>query len=217
MTILLSSIVAKAKILAQDSTGIRWTDPEWIGWATDIEGEIVSMRPSAYSKVTSVTLVAGTKQTIPTDGSQFLEYVRYMGAGGAQPGSAARKVSKRLMDSQTPNWHAAAAVAVPKHYVFEPVAPKTFYVYPPSTGGVQAEIIYAAIPPAFATLSDSIHVDDSFQASLLYGMLFRAYAKDNEDVANAERSVFYRKSFENSMGLKSQADAAVLAAPNPKG
>ena len=216
-TILASAIIGKGQILAQDTTAIRWAISEWLGWLNDGQREIAIMRPSAYSKITNIPLVAGTRQTLPADAVAFVEFMRNMGVGGAVPGLAARKVTRRLMDSQTPNWHSQTQSAVVQHCIFEPLSPKTFYVYPPSLGTTQAEVLYEASPPDVATVAGVISLDDVYANALLDYLLYRAYSKDSEFIGNAERAVLYRKAFETSLGLKSQADAAVVAANNERG
>lgn len=216
-TITANSIISKAQILAQDTTGVRWPAAEWLGWLNDGQREIAIARKDSFTKIASVPLVAGTKQTIPGDGIMFIEYIRAMGVGGATPGAAARKVNRRLLDSQIPNWHTTPPTASPQHYVFEPLAPKTFYVYPPSVGGVQAEILYSASPTDVTDPANPISVDDIYATVLLDYLLYRAYSKDSEFVGNAERALVYRKAFENALGLKAQADAAAVTTENTRG
>lgn len=216
-TITAQSIITKAQTLAQDTTGVRWPVAEWLGWLNDGQREIAIARPNSFTKIVSVPLVAGTKQSIPSDGIMFIEYIRAMGASGSTPGAAARKVNRRLLDSQIPNWHTATATAAPQHYIFEPLAPKTFYVYPPSTGSVQAEILYSASPPDITAVGNTISVDDIYATVLLDYLLYRAYSKDSEFVGNAERALVYRNSFEKAIGLKAQADAAAVSTENTRG
>jgi len=216
-TILASAIIGRCQILAQDTSAIRWTMPEWLMWLNDGQREVAIIKPSAFTKIGNVTLVAGTRQSLPADGVEFIEYIRSMGVGGTIPGSVARKVQRRLMDSQTPNWHSVSATAAPTHYIFDPLAPKTFYVYPPSLGTTQSEILYGASPPDVTAVSNVISLDDVYANVLLDYMLYRAYGKDNEFVGNAERSVLYRKAFETSLGLKQQADASTVSATNERG
>ena len=216
-TILASTQIAKAQILSQDTTAIRWAMSEWLGWLNDGQREIAIIRPSAYSKIANVPLVAGTRQTLPADAVAFVEFMRNMGVGGAVPGQSARPVTRRLMDSQTPNWHSQTQSAVVQHYIFEPLSPKTFYVYPPSLGTTQVEVLYEASPPDVATVSSVISLDDVYANALLDYLMYRAYSKDSEFIGNAERAVLYRKAFETSLGLKSQADAAVVAVNKERG
>lgn len=216
-TITAQSIISKAQILAQDTTGVRWPASEWLGWLNDAQREIAIARPNSFTKIASVPLVAGTKQSIPSDGIMFIEYYRAMGAAGTTPGSSARKVDRRLLDSQIPSWHTATATAAPQHYIFDPLAPKTFYVYPPSTGGVQAEILYSASPTDVAAAANTISLDDIYATVILDYLLYRAYSKDSEFVGNAERALVYRKAFEGAIGLKTTADNTAVAKENIKG
>lgn len=216
-TITATSIISKAQILVQDTTAIRWALSEWLGWLNDGQREIAILRPSASTKIANVSLVAGTKQTLPADAVSFLEYMRNMGAAGTTPGSAVRKVARRLMDSQNPNWHNVTATVAPQHYIFEPGAPKTFYVYPPSTGAQYAEILYLATPADVPAVGSVITLDDIYAGALLDYIVYRAYSKDAEQIGNAERAVLAHKAFEASLGAKAQAEAQTVAVNNERG
>jgi len=216
-TILASNIIGKAQVLAQDTSAVRWTLSELLGWLNDGQREIATIRPSAYSKIASVPLVAGTRQTLPADGLVFVELWRNMGVGGATPGQAVRKVSRWLLDSHTPSWHSQTQSAVVQNYAFEPISPKTFYVYPPSTGTTQVEILYEATPPDIPTSASVISLDDVYANALLDYVLYRMYSKDIEFPGNAEKAILYRRSFENTMGLKAQSDAAAAAVTKERG
>ena len=216
-TITATSIISKAQVLAQDTTAIRWPVVEWLGWLNDAQREIAIARPNSFTKIASVPMVVGTKQAIPSDGIMFLEYIRAMGAGGTTPGITARKVDRRLLDSQVPAWHTVTATAAPQHYVFDQMAPKSFYVYPPSTGSVQAEILYSASPTDVVAVGNTISVDDIYATVLLDYLLYRAYSKDSEFVGNAERALVYRKAFDSALGLKTAADAVAVSKENTRG
>lgn len=216
-TITAQSIIDDAQLILQDTTAIRWSVAELLGWLNNGQREIAIIKPSAYTKVGVVPLVAGTKQSLPTDGLVFVDYLCHLGVSGTVRGATARLVSRRLMDSQNPGWHSATATAAPLHIVFEPFLPKTFYCYPPSTGGTSAEVMYGASPPDVAAVGNTISLDDVYANALIDYILYRAYSKDSEFVGNAERSLLYRKSFESTMGLKAQSDAAAVAAVNERG
>lgn len=217
MATLASALIGKAKILAQDTTAIRWPDVEWLGWMTDAEREICIIRPSAFSKIASIPIIAGSKQAIPAGGIVFIEYIRAMGAGGATPGNVARKVPRQLLDSQNPSWHMMAATAAPTHYVFEPQAPKTFYVYPPNVGGQTSEVIYGATPAPITEVWNNINLDDVYGSPIIDYMMYRAYLKDSEMIGNAERSMLFRKAFENTMGLSVTGQAGTMASDSIRG
>ena len=215
-TITAQTIVDRAEVLLQDTTNVRWPAAELLGWLNDGQREIVALRPDAAAKTVSHQLVAGTKQGIPADGYSLLKVVRNMGAGSV-PGAAIRQVPQEALDSSTPNWHALSAATVTLHYVFDPRTPKTFYVYPPADGSTFVELVYSAVPAAIATLGDVITLDDVYANSLLDYVLYRAYSKDLEVPASAERAAAHRVAFENSLGLKAQADASNRPVPVVRG
>lgn len=217
-TITAQTIISRAQTLLQDTTSIRWSSAELLGWLNDGQREIVTLRPSAFSKIANVTCVAGTKQTIPTaDGTLLLDVLRNMGTSGSAPGDAVRKVPRQIMDSQTPGWHSATPSTTIKHYVFDERAPKTFWVYPPASAGTQVEVLYAATPTDVPSTSSVITLDDTYMSPLIDYLLYRAYSKDTEYAGNAERAKAARAAFENTLGLKAQADTAFQGAVNPKG
>ena len=145
-SILASSVLTKVETLLQDSTNIRWTEAEILGWLNDGQRAICTVRPDACSKVASIPTVAGTRQAIPADGSAILKVIRNMGADGATPGAVVRKVPMELLDSTLPNWHAATQVNAAQHFTTDPRMPRVFYLYPPATGTHKVEALYAAPP-----------------------------------------------------------------------
>jgi hypothetical protein len=217
-TVLASSVIGKVQTIIQDTTGVRWPQSELLGWLNDGQREIAMLRPDACTKITSLALVAGTKQSIPdADGVMLIEVFRNMGADGSTPGNAVRKVPRQILDAQVPNWHASTSTAVVQHYTMETRAPKTFYVYPPSLGTTKVEILYAAVPADLSADTDVLTIDDIYSNSLIDYLLYRAYSKDAEYAGNADRAMLSRKAFENTLGLKSQADAANSQVANIQG
>lgn len=217
MTTLASSIISKAKILATDPDSVRWGDVEWLGWLTLSERDVVTVRRAAYAKTRSVPLVAGSRQALPADGIEFIEYIRAMGADGLTPGPAGRQIERRVLDASNPNWHAATKTAAPAHCIYDPVDPLTFYVYPPSTGGVFAEVLHSVVPPEITSLAQPINLSDMYAGPLLNCVMSKAFAKDSDNASNAALSMFYRKAFESDMGMKQQADAAVAEINSKRG
>lgn len=145
-TVTASSILTKAETLLQDTTHIRWPEAELLLWLNDGQREVGIARPDVCSRIVSAALVAGTKQTIPSDGTALIKVLRNMGSDGLTPGAAIRKVPMELLDSSTPNWHSATQVAAPQHFMTDVRAPKTYYVYPPANGTGKVELLYAAPP-----------------------------------------------------------------------
>jgi len=216
-TITAQTIISRAQTILQDTTGIRWPTAELLNWLNDGQREIVLMRPDGYTKLANVACVAGTRQQLASDGIMVIEVLRNMGAGGATPGRAIRKVPRQILDGQVPDWHSTTASATIQHYVTEQRAPKHFWVYPPATAGTNVEVLYSANPPDVAAVGNVITLDDIYANPLIDYVLYRAYCKDAETIGNAERATLARASFEKTLGLKAAADAGNTATTNVQG
>lgn len=198
MAIQVSGILTRAKRILQDTTGIRWPDLELLDWLNDGQREVVLLAPQAGSATVPFTLVDDTRQTIPDDGTQFLKLVRNIG------GRAIRQTQHAILDSQVPEWHSARGTEV-MHYTFDPIEPRTFYVYPVGTTSV--ELVYARAPQ-LATAQGNITIPDVYANVLLDYVLYRAYSKDAEETANRELANTHYTRFVESLGMKAQVDSA---------
>lgn len=209
-TITVASVISKAQTILQDTTGIRWPETELLGWLNDGQREVVLYKPNAFVKNTSVQLVTGTKQSLPSDGVQLIDVVRNLGTNGSTPGRAVRIVIREILDSQVPGWHSSTASAEVKHYMYSPLDPRNFYVYPPqpaaSTGYV--ELVYGATPTD-ATLSGTITLDDIYQPALVDYCLYRAYSKDTEFAADPNRAAAHQTAFITALTGKAKVEAGV--------
>ncbi len=197
-------------VILQDSTGVRWPTAELVPWVTDGERETVVFKPSAYAINEPMLLVAGTRQRIPSSGVQLLDVVRNMGSG-ATPGRSIRLIEREILDANTPDWHYSTPAAVAKHFTYAANDPKTFYVYPPSTGSAYAEIVYSAAPP-IATLGGTLAIDDIYQSAILDYVLYRAYQKDADYAADPTRAMGHYQAFVTAVAGRDKAEK--LANPN---
>lgn len=216
----------------------RWTQRELISWLNDGQKAIAKYMPSSCSRVDTVKLSAGTRQSIETllaanlktsDGStpaqvlgNYLQSViRNMGADGLTPGNAVRIADREVLDVNTPNWHTATANAV-SQYVFDPRTPKIFYVSPgvPATPNVWVEISYLASPVEISVSGSygmdgvdttKISVDDRYVDDLVNYVLARAYMKDAEFANNANQAAAATQLFTGSIN----AQVAALTGVNP--
>jgi hypothetical protein len=216
-TILASAIINKAEIVLQDTTNVRWSESELLGWLNDGQREIALLRPDVSNVTASVALVAGTKQALPSTGTMLMKITRNMGTNGTTAGPAVRKVPQDLLDSQRPNWHTDTATAVVQHYTFDLRTPRIYYVWPPSLGTTQVEMVYAAPPADVAAIGNAITIDDIYANVLINYILYRAYSKDMELAGNAARAEAALNLFNAALGGKANADAASVAKDNIAG
>jgi hypothetical protein len=207
-TLTAQSIVDKAEQILQDATNVRWTADELLGWLNDAQRQIALVRPDASVTTANITLVSGTKQSLPASGLRLLDVIRNMGVGGATPGSAVRLVDREVLDSQRPGWHMETGVSDVKHFVFDQRNPKTFYVYPPAVTNATVEAVYSVSPAEVAAIGNTITLDDIYQNPLLDWVLYRAFSKDAEFAANQELAVKHLSAFQTALGIKSEVDMA---------
>ena len=207
-TITAQSIINKAAIQLTDIGNTRWARAELLGWLNDGQRQIVTMAPNATNKISTVQLVAGTRQTIPADGWTLLEVIRYMGTDGTKPGRAVRVTSRELLDSYNPDWHSDTASTVPKHYLFDQQDQTAYFVYPPNNGKGYVQINYSPVPTDLASESSTISLNDIFQTALLDYILYRACSKDAEYAPGLTLAAGYLQTFMTAMGIKSQTEIA---------
>ena len=183
-----------------------------MGWLNDGQREVLVFKPNANVVNTSIQLASGTKQSLPADGIQLIDVPRNMGSDGATPGKAIRIAMREILDAQSPDWHTETPSATTKHYMYTPLDPKHFYVYPPSNGAGQVELIYAAVPAKVATIANMISLDDIYSNVLVDYILYRAYSKDSDYAANPQRAAASQAAY--TAALTGKAQAEVIVNPN---
>lgn len=216
----------------------RWTQRELVSWLNDGQKAIAKYMPSSCTRVDSIKLTPGTKQSIerilsanilPGDGSTpsnvyggYLQSViRNMGTAGATPGKAIRLVDREVMDVNHPTWHSETASSV-SQYMFDPRMPKVFYVQPgvPAGSQVWVEISYLADPVEISVVGDYgmdsatatvISVDDKYVDDLVNYILARAYMKDAEFAVNGNMASAHAQMFTASIN----SQVAALTGVNP--
>lgn len=209
-------------LLEESPQWVRWSENELVNWLNDAQFAVVKFAPQLCSRSDAIKLKPGTKQSIesiaqadikPGDGSTavaingvaMLGVTRNMGSDGNTPGSAIRgPVSRKVMDTQTPNWHQVTGPEV-KLWVYDPQTPRYFYVYPGvAPAGLWIDAQFTArpvpIPNAGATGAElysfggsnttKISVDDELLEDLVNYVCARAHMKDAEYAIPAKATFF---------------------------
>lgn len=221
MPISAQSIIRRATDLLQDQTSVRWPVAELVRYLNDAQRAIIKVRPDAMNTTTTMTLAAGSRQDLDNANltpapAKLIEITRNM-AGASAKRAVTKLSTRRVLDAQTPGWHAIAGTVDILHYLFDPRDPKTFYVYPPALVTAQLEVMYSAYPTdiaepgdgaLYSAVSGNISLPDIFADDLLDLVLSRAYSKDSED-GKADRAAGYKASAVASLGAEIQATLAV--------
>jgi len=217
MAVTVASVLSRVDATIQDTSNIRWPDTELILWVNDAQREIALLKPEATATNATVTLTTGTKQAIPTGGNRLLSVVRNMSAASSGTGGRSiRLVGRDILDSQSPSWHDptvkgdAAHGAVIKHFMFDEIDPRNYYVYPGVKSGSNAyiEIVYSNNPSTVST-SDNLGVPDIFANAVMNYVLYMAYMKDAESAATNQRAASHFQLFVTSVTGKAQVDTVV--------
>lgn len=213
---LASDIISRARIVINDADAVRWTDSELLKWISDGQRVIVLVRPDSYSINESLTLVAGTKQTLPSGGLRLLDVIRNLKSNG-DPDRSVRMVDRETLDAQDYNWHTTTATGKVMNFVYDNRDPTHFYVYPQATAGMKLEILYSKSPAEITTAATSLVLADVYVEPLFNYVLFRAYSKDAEYAANASLAQGYMQIFMSLLGMKTSKDFAFSPETNKIG
>ena len=213
--ILASSIIDRAAMALQDSSNVRWPRADLLGYINDGQREVVIKKPNAYVMHTCAQLVAGTRQMLPVlDGALVIDPLLLIDVLRNSTGRAVRIIERELLDSLNPDWHNAPQTLLVQHYMHNPMDGKAYLVYPPSNGIGCVDIIYSATPPAAATESESLSLDDIYQGPLLDYVMYRSMSKDAEYASDPSRAASHYTAF--AAALQEKATNELGASPNTR-
>lgn len=223
----------KAGILLNDTgklTTRRNTLSELCGWVNDGINAIILQKPSATSKTVSLPLVRGTLQHIPDGYVSILRPVVNNRVSGSdnKPRRIITVVDKEQIDALNNTWHDPFSVRYAqqvKHFIFDEMNPRAFYVYPGNDGTGNIDVVLSAEPAKITALNPDqpedlssyeieIPLDDIYFGVLLDYVLYRARSKDTQDAGSATRAVLHYQQFANALGIKINVEANT--SPNVK-
>jgi len=215
MSIAAQALIRRVVETLQDTTSIRWPVAELVRYLNDGQREIIVHRPDAMVTNASLTLTAGTKQSLPSNGAKLIDVVR----NSAGSKRAIRMCAREILDAQSPGWHNLSGVTEIVHFMFDPRDPKVFYVYPPAqSAGASVDLVYSALPtdiaePAagtdYSAVAGFISVPDIYSNALQDYVLYRAYTKDSQYAGNEARAQARYAAFANALGIEIKATVAV--------
>ena len=206
----------------QDTDFTRWTLNELRLYLNDGLREIAFHKPTACSDTVELSMSAGTLQTLG-EGQSLIRAIRNItSAPGANPrvgGMIISPTSRAVLDSQFANWHDTNSVPFSDtvvHVVFDPMAPREFYVYPGNDGTGLIEAVIGLIPDAIAAPANpndiaeytaNVDIDYIYKSVLRDYILSRCFEKDSASQAAAQRAVAHKNSFMQALGVKQQIDS----------
>lgn len=211
MSIAAKELTSRASTILQDEDHVRWPMPELLEWINDAARETILRRPSARSITKVLELAEGTLQEIAAPCVQVLDVVRNLGADGKTPGRIVRRIDRKLLDDQQPDWHMQRKRAQIKHYTYDDRAAKSFYVYPPAVAGTKVEALIAELPPTINDETQSIDMPPEYLNAMVNYMVYRALSKDSE-YANGQIATLQFQAFVDAVA--DPTNKAVANSPN---
>ncbi len=214
MTIPAKSIIRRVVETLQDPTSIRWPVPELVRYLNDGQREVKLHRPDTVRQTGDIVLVAGSRQTLPTNADKLIEIWHNKSSK-----RAVQMVDRRILDDQSPNWHALPASADILHYTYDARVPTEFFVYPPAIGGNSlvgafsvnpADIAEPADGSLYAAVAGNVAVIDALANCLQDYILYRAYTKDSEYAGNGARAQGHYAAFANALGIEVKGTVGVM-------
>jgi hypothetical protein len=213
MAVTAAHILDRAKLQLADPNYKRWSEAELIKYINDGQREVVLYKPDASSANTNVTLVAGSKQAMPSDSIRLVSVVRNTSTNSSR---AVRAVPRETLDRFKPNWHSEKQNAEVQHFVFDENDQNVFYVYPPNDGNGQVEVMYTQTPTDVASTTDNLGVSDAYANAVLDYVLYRAFSKDADIPSSAQRATGHYRALMAAISGKGQIDILVSPQAEPQ-
>lgn len=204
-------VINQVRQKLNDPNAVTWSNTVLINALNEALQALVSYRPDAASYTAMMLLVAGTRQTLPSDGVRLLKVIRNKGVSGlSDAGRAIRKADMLVQDALLPDWHLTNGQTVISEYFYDPLLPKEFYVYPPAPVSPQIgiDISYVRVLPTIAQVTDTFPVDDYFSPAIQEWMLYSIWCGDDEQSPNYGAAQGHLQTFFNLLQVKSNSDVA---------
>ena len=198
---------------AGDADYVVWTTDNWLTYYNAAVKVVIGFRPDDYSVKRTLTLAAGTWQSITTGDLKLLRVLCNTPDGTAAGDAVNGPVNERMMDLSDPSWRSATESGTILEYTWSESTPRNFEVSPPAIAGTQVWVIDAAVPDeATDADTDDIALPLNRYDALREWMMYLAMAGDDERTPNWARAGRHFQAFFSLMNMKLQIDMAA----NPK-
>lgn len=162
-----------------DPDGTTFTQANLISALNQALSMLTLLRPDATAKHAVVSMQAGVRQQIPSDGVRLIRVISNVRSNG-QAGAIVRLVDKADLDSSSLSWMRSNGTHV-KEYMFDARIPKQFFIYPGVPVGSKVEIEYSAHvePVTSDTYYSELPVDAMYVQPLQELMMYKLLSGDS--------------------------------------
>jgi hypothetical protein len=201
MTTTAEIIVTDVSVLLQDINKERWSDEVMLQWITEAQQIIATHKPESVAAKSTIALIAGLDQIMPTDAVMLLKVRR-----NDTSGIACYLIDEDTMNRSNPSWAAAPAAGDVSEVVYDSkLDPLNFMVSPPNDGTGVIHIVYAKIPAPVTDTTDNLSVSDSFAPLVKDYVAYRCFQMETEGQSVA-RAGQHLNTFLTGLGMNTQAE-----------
>jgi hypothetical protein len=211
MALTVGQVFLRVQDILTDQAGARWPEAELTRHLNDARLAMCVLRPDLYATTTDIVLVAGVRQSLPTDGQRLIDILCNVSSAGA-PTSPVRVTSKEVLDAQNPLWVTSVGGTV-RNFMYDERYPRIFHISPGAVAGAKLRIVYAQAPGATAGNDTELSFQEGMYTSALVDyIVYRCYMKNAAFGANAQRAQTHYQMFTQALGVGSSV--GVVTSPN---
>lgn len=225
MTFTAQDVLGRVATLLLDPSNKRWPLVELLNWLNDGLREVSSLAPQAVSKTVVLSLVAGTRQTLPDTATSLLRTFCNATAAGdvvSARGKAITSVDRTMLDAMIPGWQDTATLpftAEVAHVIDDPDSPRKYMVCPGNTGTGKIEAEVASRHAVLATPGSPtqiasygtliVDLDGMHLTAMVNFVMSKALLKDINVPNAAARSQAHYAQYAQSFGIQKVAEKTV--------
>lgn len=211
MSIAVVDVLGRVNTQLRDPGYIRWTKSEVLDYFNDAVRAVVLNRPDASVSIIDVDCVAGVAQTLPDTAYQLIDIV------GQDSGRAVPPIDRTMLDNADPCWRATTGSPSVEGYLYSPLLPQVFNVFPGAEEGLSLKVAVSLYPVSVdideldgndAENPVQMQISDLYINPVVDWCLYRAFSKDAESGADSNLATQHLQNFNNALGIKTKVDRA---------
>lgn len=210
-----SDYIVDAAELYGDEDYNRISILTWIKYLNAAVRTLILVRPDAGSVTEPIQLIAGIKQTIPSDALRLLDITRNLGTDGATAGKIVTPSERKHIDYSNLLWPAGTGETYIENFSYDRNVPRIFYVTPPvhATTAVYVEMSTSQLPTQMVDSDSDDGIEDIFFEPMLQFLMYKALSADDENV-DTQKAQQHFNNFLSLLGIEQQA--STLNGPETK-
>lgn len=194
-----SEIIQALSFILNDHSEVTYPRPDLISAINNGCRMVALMRPDSSSKIASVTLVSGAKQSLPDEALRLFDSC-YCNKKPIE------MINRKDLDRLVPNWMESEDSDQITEVMYDERIPHTFYTYPPATAGTDIELSYSIMPERVVEINDDFPLIDKYVPPVMEWVLYLMFSRDAASSQNQQRAADHRQQFYNILQVKTQMD-----------